>query len=85
MRVKELENEVFDKDEIRIVVRARGNTEVGEYEYERKAADNTSLSDWLEQRIVPLVGDNRVTVIDGHGAVPHGRTRLGVVRETYFR
>jgi hypothetical protein len=85
MRVKELEEEVFDKDEIRIVVRARANTDLGDYSYERKAAENTSLSDWLEQRIEPLTGDNPVIVIDGSGRVAHGRTRLGVIRATYFR
>jgi hypothetical protein len=85
MLIKELEDEVFSKDEIRIVVRAGRNTNVGDYNYERKAADNTSLSDWLDQRIQPLVEDYHVTVIDGYGAVAHGRTRLGVVRETYFR
>lgn len=86
MRVRDLEDEVFAKDEIRIVVRSPRSSDVGDYAYERKAADNTTLTDWLEQRIHPLLGENvRVEVIDGYGAIPHGNTRLSVVRSSYWR
>ncbi len=87
MRVRELEDEVFNKDEIRIVVRLPRIQDVGEYAYERKAADNTTITEWLEQRIMPLLGENRVRVevVDGYGAIPHGNTRLSVVRGSYWR
>lgn len=86
MKIKELEDSVYDLDEVRIVVRGPRATEVGDYNYERKASDSTSITEWLDQRIKPLIGDNmRVEVIDGYGALPHGRTRLSVVRETYLR
>lgn len=86
MRIKELEDSVYDLDEVRIVVRAPRSTEVGEYSYERKASDSTSVTEWLDQRVKPLVDDKtRIEVVDGYGALPHGRTSLGVVRGTYRR
>jgi hypothetical protein len=87
MTVKDLEQEVYDLDEIRIVVRTSRDLDVGDYDYERKAADNTSITEWLDQRIYPLFGQNRVRVevVDGYGALPHGRTRLSVVRGSYAR
>ena len=87
MTIKELEQDVYDLDEIRIVVRAARNLDVGEYRYERKASDNTSITEWLDQRVYPLLGPERVRVevIDGYGALPHGRTRLSVVRDSYAR
>jgi len=86
MRVAELEDEVYNLDEIRIVIRASRKLEIGDYQYERKAADNTSITEWLEQRIYPLLGSERVRVevIDGYGGLPHGRTKLGSVRATYW-
>ena len=87
MTVKDLEQEVYDLDEIRIVVRTSRDLDVGDYDYERKAADNTSITEWLDQRIYPLFGQNRVRVevVDGYGALAHGRTRLSVVRGSYAR
>jgi hypothetical protein len=73
MRARDLEQDVFDLDEIRIIIRAPRNADVGEYDYERKAPDKTSLNEWLQQRISPLVGDHQVTVVDGYGAMPHGK------------
>ena len=86
MRIRDIEDDVYDLDEVRIVVRAERTMDVGDYTYERKAADNTSISEWLEQRIYPLFQERvRVEVVDGYGALPHGRTRLGLVRESYKR
>lgn len=83
MRVIELEAAVFDLEEVRIVIRASARTEVGNFEYARKAANNSSITEWLQQRIVPLLNGYEVTVINGHGEIPHGRTRMERLRETY--
>lgn len=86
MKVKELEDSVYDLDEVRIVVRVPRNDDVGDYTYERKASDSTSVTEWLDQRVRPLLTDRtRVEVVDGYGAIPHGRTSLGVVRQSYQR
>ena len=79
----EIEQAVFELDEIRIVIRAKTNTPLGSYQYTRKAAENASVAEWLDQRIRPIVDDHGVVVIDGNGNVPHGRTRLSTLRASY--
>ncbi len=79
----EIEQEVYGLDQIRIVIRAPASTTLGDYRYARRAADNASISEWLDQRIKPILGIHTAVVIDGKGNIPHGRTRLSVVRESY--
>lgn len=79
----EIEQAVFDLDEIRIVIRAKTSEDLGSYTYSRKAAENTSVSEWLEQRIKPIVNSHGVVVVDGRGNIPHGRTKLSRVRRSY--
>jgi hypothetical protein len=83
MKPTEIEQAVFDLEEVRIVIRAPLKEDLGDFDYDRKAAGNTSISDWLEQRIKPLINGHSVVVIDGTGALPHGRTRMEKLRETY--
>jgi len=80
---KELEQQVFDKEEIRIVIRVPKDTRFDEYKYDRKAAVNTSITDWMNTRLKPLIGDSEAEVIDGSGRNPHGRTLIEKVRDSY--
>ena len=81
--VLEFEKRVFQLEEIVIVIRATRGTMVEEYEFKRKAADNSSVTDWLETRIYPRTGENQIEVIGGNYSQPHGRTRLDTLRATY--
>lgn len=81
----EIEQSVFELDEIRIVVRAAVSAQLGLYDYSRKAAENASISEWLDQRIRPIVQGHGVVVIDGNGNIPHGRTRLSTLRASYAK
>lgn len=83
MNVQQFEQAVFDMDEIRVVVRASTAEKLNDYKFVRKATNSTSLTDWVEQRIRPLIGDHEVTVIDGNGVQPHGRTKIEKVRASY--
>ena len=83
MTPAEIEDSVMKMDEIRIVIRAPSNAKLGDYIYQRKAADNASVVEWLDQRIRPIVSGHDVVVIDGNGASPHGRTKLATLRATY--
>ena len=85
MKAWEIEKAVMDLEEVRIVIRAGQNASLGDYEYGRKAAGTASVSEWLQQRIFPILNGSEVTVIDGTGAVPHGRTRMDTLRDTYAR
>lgn len=83
MNIWAFEQAVLEREQVRVVIRASGRTEVKDYGYERAAAGSTSITDWLAQRIVPLVGANEVVVIKGDGTVAHGRTRMEKLRNSY--
>ena len=81
--VAEFEAKVLEKEEIVLKIRATTNTQVTDYDYDRKAAGNSSVTDWLEGRIKPLLNNNEVVIIAGDYATPHGRTRLDTLRTSY--
>jgi hypothetical protein len=83
MRPSDIEQAVFELEEVRIVIRASVNEDLGDYQYDRKAAGNSSITDWLEQRIRPLLNGHSVVVVDGSGALPHGRTKMEKLRASY--
>ena len=83
MKPIDLEQAVFELEEVRIVVRAPLNTDLGDFQYDRKAAGNTNITDWLEQRIKPLLNGNAVAVVGGTGTYPHGRTKMDTLRASY--
>lgn len=81
--VSEFERQVFDKEEIRIVVRSQKEGRVSRYPYERKASLATTITDLLDNRIKPLICGAEVIVINGEGLQPHGRTKVETVRSSY--
>ena len=85
MRIAEFEATVLEVEEIVIRIRAPVGTEVGDYEYERKAAAETSVTEWLRARVIPKLNGNQVCVFDGHSNEPHGRTKLLTLRASYDR
>jgi hypothetical protein len=85
MTAFEIEQAVYALEEVRIVIRASWRTALGDYNYLRAAAGSTSISEWLQQRIYPLTGNSEVVVIDGSGAIPHGRTKMTNLRASYER
>jgi hypothetical protein len=85
MTALEIEQAVFNLEEIRIVIRASAGTPMDDFKYVRAAAGTSSISEWLQQRILPLTNDNEVVVIDGNGTIPHGRTKMSTLRGSYER
>lgn len=80
----DLERQIFEKEEIRVVIRSPKNTLFDEYTFERKAAVNTSITDWYNTRLKPILGDKYdAEIIDGSGTNPHGRTGIEKVRNSY--
>ena len=84
VNTRELEQQIFDKEEIRVVIRAQKDTTFKGYPYSKKAAVNTSITDWAATRLKPLVGEHEVEVIDGSGRSPHGLTHIEKVRRSYI-
>ena len=63
--VRDFEQKILELEEIVIVVRASPNDEIDDYPYERMAAGNTSISNWIEQRIRPVLGSRDFVIING--------------------
>ena len=85
MRVAEFEAAVLEIEEIVIRIRAPKREDIGDYGYERQAAADTSVSEWLRTRVHPRIEGYEVCVIDGYWNEPHGRTRLRNLRDSYDR
>lgn len=81
----ELERQIFELEEIRVVIRSNKSTLYGKYNYTRKAASNTSITDWYLTRLKPIIGEYEATIIDGNGNTPHGRTNIETVRNSYIK
>lgn len=81
--VRDLEKRIFELEEVVLTIRAPSDAKVEDYCYERKAAGNTSVTDWLEGRVKPLLGGYEVSIINGDYASPHGRTKLSTLRDSY--
>ena len=81
--ISELESQIFDKEEVRVIIRANKDQTVERYPYSRKASVTTSVTDLIENRIKPLVGNAEVVVVNGEGLHPHGRTKVETVRNSY--
>lgn len=79
----ELERQIFEKEEIEVVIRAPRSQMFNSYDFQRKSASNTSISEWLETRIKPLLEDSEIEIIKGDGSSPHGRTNIENVRSSY--
>lgn len=85
MTAWEIEHRVYEKEEVRIVIRASSDTDLDSYNYQRAAPGTMSISEWLRSRVYGLTDDLEVVVIDGNGAIPHGRTRMSTLRASYER
>lgn len=82
----ELERQIFELEEIRVVIRGQKSEQKYEfYNYARKASNNTSVSDWYSTRLKPIIRTDDATIIDGSGNIPHGRTNIETVRNSYIR
>lgn len=79
----EFERQVFDKEEVKLILRTPREQMFPAYNFQNKAASNMSISDWVETRVRKLVGDTQIEIIKGDGSTPHGRTHIEKVRESY--
>ena len=84
MQAWKLEQKVFEKEGVRIVIRAQSEAKVGKFEYQRCATGTTTLADWLSTRVYPLTGELEVVVVNGRGEIdPHGKTHMDTLRSSY--
>jgi hypothetical protein len=83
VNVNEFEDAIWATEGVRVIVRARSNTEVEDYSYKRGAQDSWRVSQLVENRIQPKVGNREVIVLQGDGEQPHGRVILRTLRASY--
>ncbi len=83
MQAWKLEQKIFELEGVRIIVRAASDEKVGKYDYQRCATGSMSTADWLKTRVYPLTGDLEIVVVNGRGELPHGKTHMGTLRDSY--
>lgn len=83
MTISDFEEAVWLLEGIRLVIREAGNTQIADYDYDRAAYSNHSVSHWLRNRVYPRLDGREVIVLSGYGEIPHGRMRLDNLRATY--
>jgi hypothetical protein len=83
MKLAAFEQQVWDVENIRIVVRADENDEVKAYNLKRAADETWTTNKFLNNRIEPRVGSKKVVVIRGDGQKSRGNVRLHNLRATY--
>lgn len=81
--VAELEDKIWTTEGVRVVVRAAQSDLVDDYDYKRKIASTSSVTDWGNGRLKPILNGKDYYVVDGSGTRPHGRTSMERVRESY--
>jgi hypothetical protein len=82
---REFEEQVFDKEGIRVVLRCAPDVPVNPYGYERKIPDNSTLMDLKENRISKtLGGEIPYSLVLGDGnSNPRGNTKIVNARNSY--
>jgi|GEM_PF-2851738 len=81
---KEFEEKVNKIEDIKLTLRTSRNDLVDDYTYERAASENASLTDFINNRIKPKIGDIQYEVIHGKTyESTHGRTSMGRLRKSY--
>lgn len=83
MKVWEFEDKVWEIEGIRIVIRAASDEDVSNYTFKNSAQAGWRVTQFVEKKIQPRIGDNEVIIIQGDGEQPHGRVILRTVRRTY--
>ena len=82
----EFEAKVFETEDVVIKLRCPHNQRVDDYDFLRRAAGNTSVTDWLESRIISRIGDVGCDIIEGNTYQrPHGRTNMDTLRQSYVK
>lgn len=83
MKAIDFEKYFWATENIRIVLRADPNTEVGDYSYKNAANEILTITELGGKRITKCIGDVPYNIIQGNGEEPHGKTILRTIRNSY--
>jgi hypothetical protein len=90
-KVKNVEKRIWDLEGFDVkILHPDGRDVRGDMEglppytrYERAAKNEMTVTDWKEVRFKPMYAGFDVEVLNGHGDIVHGATKLGNVRDSY--
>ncbi|GAB7494483.1 hypothetical protein [Bilophila wadsworthia] len=84
MDVESFEEAFWELEHIRIVVRADRDEEIAnDYDFKRALENGKTVTDLKRLRIEPCLENLEYELYDGSFDQPHGRTKLGTVRDSY--
>ena len=83
MSVGLLEQQIFNLEGIRIVIRASNRANAGSYPYQKAASADITIKDWLSERVLPLVPLDDIVVVAGGGVLPNPNMSLKWLRDSY--
>lgn len=81
--VQEFERQVYVYESVRVIVRASRAARVDVYHFDNRAAYNTTVGDFVRNRVAPKVRGYEVEVIDGNGNVDTLDLTLEETRASY--
>lgn len=85
MKASEFEDKVWEVEGIRIVLRCPEDQVVTPYDYTNAASQTTSITSWLNGRVLPKLNGIPCEVIAGNGEQPHGRSLTRTVKASYAK
>ena len=83
MKVRAFEDAVWQRERIRVVVRAETDEEVRDYPFPLRYSDTATVNEFLGARIIQRMNGKGFFIVDGHGEWPDGKTSLQELRESY--
>lgn len=83
MRLPEFEEQVWEVEGIRIVVRGDEDDEVEDYDFKNAANGNWTIARLVDARVRPRIGKAKVVVIRGNGKLPNRNVILRTLRESH--
>ena len=83
----EIEQAVSDLEGIRVVIRSGRNDHkyVKPDDFKRRAANNSTVSEWIDLRLEPILQGAEVEVVRGDGSIAPRQTTLDTVRKSYIQ
>ncbi len=83
MKVSEFEENVWQVEGIRIVLRANPDSVVEDYDYKNAADERWRVTELIEKRITTRINGIFTMVLQGNGKEPHGGILLKNIRKGY--
>jgi hypothetical protein len=75
VQVQEFEQAVWRTDRLRLVVRGPKEATIQDYDRIKAADQGMTLTEYIKTRIAPRTVNYEISIIDGSGKIPNGKTK----------